>query len=177
MLQRAQTVWQTVIETGMETGQPPLLDLGLSPGILPGLTAALALISFAEARLDLTQPRVLVGGEGSSWLVALLATPQTAPPHQAPALTIIYGGADQATQMATVGITQSPSPATPGQHRLLPRSLTAWFAPAEHAGASSWPALVFQALRAVKPPAADDRWLAGAGGLLALALVILALLV
>lgn len=172
-----QTRWQTTLETGVETGEMPLLDLGWSAGILPGLMPLLALTDFAHERLDMTAPTVLVGGDSSSWLVALLATPHTAPPLQAPGITIAYGGADQATHMASVGIYQSRSLHRPEQTQELPRAYAAWFAPSEHAGATAWAAWPFGLWAEVSRGQVGDRWLTWAGLLLAIGLLITGLFV
>jgi hypothetical protein len=175
-----QQLWQTTIETGVETGQAPLLDLGLSTEILPHLEALLALLVFAEERLDMAMPQVILGGASSGWLVALLALPPSASPERASALTVTYGGADQATQLASVGIYQDQTPVGQAQRRReLPPGYAPWFAPARLAATLSWSAWPFLfwtgASGALRTSA--DQWLQWAGLLVAVGLVILALLV
>lgn len=175
---QVQDLWQTTIAGGVETGQTPSLDLGLSTEILANLDALLALLTFAADRQDLTAPQVIIGGASSSWLVALLALDQRAAPDHPPALTVTYGGADAATQLASVGIYQQPI-FRPLARRELPPGYAPWFAPASVAAPRSWPAWpwLFVTAGATALRTAADRWLQWTGLALAVGLIVLALLV
>jgi hypothetical protein len=169
--------WTDTVEAGVEAAQPPLLDLGPGIGLLENLPTMAAFHEYAHARLDLAAPIAIVGGTGLLWLVALLyGTP--ASPRPSPALTVLYGGPDLATQRASLSAwTVASSPHS--NREQLPMAWAALLAPHAQAGAPLWEALpAAMAERATSEDMANqdgDPWLAWAGLGLALLLIILAL--
>lgn len=98
--------WQRAMDTALEAGQVALLEWGAPRRQLYHLPILSAYQQWNASRGDVTQPVMLVGSLDTSWPVPLLlanadqaASEETAgtPPVQQ-----IYGGADQATYLATM---------------------------------------------------------------------------
>jgi len=183
-------VWQTQVEQALEAGQTPLLELGVNQQLLAGWPAQITLHRFLQTRTDILTPTVLVGGNSALWPVLLL---QTVPPGEktpvAPPLHLLYGGADQATYMASV--------TTVAADRLLacglrldatPASMTPGLAPLTNPSVPlPWSAITLALLPTPRPAAPStetapmtsvlDPWLAWSTLVLVVLLVLLALFV
>jgi hypothetical protein len=175
--------WQDRVEISLETGESPVLDLGANNGVLDSLPALMALQGFAEQRTDITTPTLVSGGNSLLWMAALVHEPSAA---HAPALTVVYGGADLATQLGSLATQQVQPPARLQPPMLLPAQLAALFAPGAQAGPLWWEALPFAVAEEATRPAnrpedaplrQDDPWLAWAAIAVAVVLVVAAFLV
>jgi hypothetical protein len=137
--------WQSQIDESMEAGAALLIEMGVTHRILPDLPALLALESLAARRTDFATPWLLVGGDGVTWMAALLSTTVEDEPTQSPAMTPLYGGADRATYMATMTTLPGVAHQTSyGGARDLPVPLHSLLIPASHPGvAPRWFSLPF----------------------------------
>lgn len=179
-----QTQWQTTLERSLEAGQIPLIDLGASLGELPGLSALVALLTFASQRTDVTAPVVVAGGNSVAWLVALLDHVYL---PRVPGLTAIYGGAEPTTQMASSALYDSQlSAPLDAASTATPTYLTPYVLPQSSSAAPRWEVLPFLLgglSRSAQQTVEDkftmqaDAWLTWASVSVALALILLALLV
>jgi hypothetical protein len=177
--------WQTELETKLEAGATPLLLAGTSALPISGASTLLAYQQFAAARTDITTPLLIAGGSSALWLGLLLAPGAS---RGAPLPTVVYGGPDLATYLASVTTLSSGVPATPPlvqtgtppemtdflSPRLAPALSAPWEAlPFVEIGESPRPALAGPA------PSADPTgdWIAWGALLLALCLVLSALLI
>lgn len=182
--------WQAQLEQGLEAGQTPLLELGVSERLLDGWAAQRAFDTFHQTRVDLLTPTLLIGGSSALWPAMLLqAADLSGPDRPAPALALLYGGADQATYMASV-TTLAADRLLAGRFLIddLPASMHPGLLPLTNPRAPlPWSALP---LRLVNPlpvvpaalgdelgPTAVDPWLVWSALALVVLLVLLALFV
>lgn len=178
-------VWQTEVETKLEAGATPLLTTGTPASALSGTANLLAYQQFAAQRTDITLPLLIAGGGSALWLGLLLAPGAS---RGAPLPTVVYGGPDPATYLASVAILSSGALTTPAlvqsgtppammdflAPRLAPGLSTPWEAlPLVEIGERPQPALAGTA--AILDPTGD--WIAWGALLLALCLVLSALLI
>lgn len=178
-----QTQWQTTIERGLESGQTPLIDLGAGLGELPQLNALVALLNFAGQRADLTSPAIVAGGNSVVWLAGLFY-PAYLP--RLPALTVLYGGADPAMQLASSALydSQLSTPLDTGE-TAIPTYLAPYTTPRIASAVPRWDTLPFLLGGPPSEPQSTgdnlavqaDTWLTWASVGLALALILFAFLV
>jgi hypothetical protein len=187
--------WQAEIESRLETGATAIL-LGGTPDTMTSSAATLlAMENSIVQRNDIATPLLVAGGNSAVWLGLLLPPQPAGSDLTAPAPTLIYGGADEATYLAMVGLTsalaqqflfapsaaQSGSAAEMGVHfapRLQPGAATAWeMLPFIEVGEQPTPALAVTT--ATVDPAGDPTgdWIASGVMLLALCLVLSSLLI
>ena len=128
---------QAEIETKLEMGGTPILLTGTPATTLDVAAMLLALQSATVQRTDLTRPLLLAGGGESGWLGLLLAPLPVANGPLPPEPRVLYGGADDATYLATLATlpaTQATLPtlappvglAATLTPRLYPGAATAW---------------------------------------------------
>jgi hypothetical protein len=167
--------WMATVEAGVEAAQPPLLDLGPAIGLLENLPTMEAFRDYADDRLDIAAPTAIIGGDGLLWLMALFSgAPMSSGPS--PAMTVLYGGPDLATQVASLGALAPRL--TYRDKQELPEAWATLLAPSAQAGAPPWAAFPLAVATTAATNAendVDDPWLTWAGLLLALLLIILAL--
>jgi hypothetical protein len=176
--------WQGSLDESLEAGETLWLEGGLSRRTVDHLPLLLALESFARQRADVTTPGLFVGGDGIVWTAALLsqATARNASPTAA--LTLLYGGADQASYLATLATLPGPSTHTRRQHVTgLPVGMQAHLLPASQPGAApAWSALPFAlaeqpSSHAPAQTSSGEAWLPWLTILVVIGLIITALFV
>jgi hypothetical protein len=183
--------WQAEIESKLETGATAVLLSGASSSMTSNITTLLALQNSMVQRNDLATPLLVAGGNSALWLGLLLPPQLVEGSKSAPSLTVVYGGADEATYLAVVGLTAalaSPAAIEPGitksgtplemgvqfAPRLQPGAATAWeMLPFIEAGEQPTPAL---ALTTAMPDPTTD-WVAWGIMMLAVCLVLSAFLI
>ncbi|MBX3012865.1 MAG: hypothetical protein KF832_15225 [Caldilineaceae bacterium] len=161
--------WQQQIDQSLEAGAAVLLEGGVGHQLVDGLPALVALEQLMDERTDVTNPWLLMGGDGIAWSFAMLQA------SQLPALTPLYGGADQSTYLATLATLPDLATLSAG-HRATgaPVGVHSWLQPAKQPGVTpSWSLLplVLADRQAVNAPAATAE-----AGLQWLALVVVVLL-
>ena len=170
--------WQTAIERDVEVGRTPRLTLG-APGLATDATAALLALQTATVqRTDVTAPWLMIGGADVTWLAALLSPLPRGGAPLAPEPVVVFGGADDATNLAMWAMTAQLDTApdlAPRLHAGAPPRREAW--PLLEAGDPREPfgcgPLLDRTVRE-RDPAAD--WTVWGVMLLALCLVLSALL-
>lgn len=178
--------WQIEIDHRLESGAAPVWIAGAPSALLPLATTILAYQSLAAQRSDITTPLVIAGGSGPGWLGLLLPSQPPRTDAHSPEPTLLYGGADTATYLATLAlVTPLAEPAAP---RLgLTADLAAQFAPRLHPGAPlAWEALPFAEVGEHAGPSLENGgdganpggdWVAWGVMVLAFCLVLSALLI
>lgn len=188
--------WQDDVEQNTEAGVAPMLELGVSNMAAHDLPALLAMQRWCAQRSDITRPYLPVGGLGPLWIAAMMRPVSRHAAPDVPEPMVLYSGTNDAEYILTVAMAQAAADRTrPNSHRrdAIPVS---WLVPqSQPAMALSWDALPFLYLNprprvphagaavgemtSVSSAPADPTqdWLAWAGLLLALFLVLLAVLV
>jgi|688.fasta_scaffold164294_2 hypothetical protein len=176
--------WQGQLDESLEAGETLWIEGGLSRRTVDHLPLLLALDQFARQRADVTTPGLFVGGDGIVWSAALLS--QVAAPNASPttALTLLYGGADQASYLATLATLPGPSTHTRRQAATgLLVGMQAHFLPASQPGAApAWSALPFalaerSSSQASEQSSGGETWLPWLTILVVIGLIITALFV
>lgn len=182
------SAWQAQVDQALEAGQTPLLELGVNQRLVDGWAAQLALDAFNQTRTDIVTPTLLIGGSSALWPLMLLHPPlsitsvSTTSVPASPSLVLLYGGADQATYMASVTTVA-------GERLLASRLQTADLPASMHPGLvpltnqtvpSPWSALGLPMITLPppsQPPTSVDPWLVWSALSLVVLLVLLALFV
>ncbi len=186
--------WQHATEQAVEAGRSPLLELGMDRRLLNNLPRLHALTTWTMRRTDVSQPLLLTGDVDALWPVPLLyPTPpdqagQNTGQNTAPTAQLVYGGADQATYLASL-TTYVPQRLQCGALYAvdLPAAMQPLANPQSqpHVNAT-WQTLPLTLLSTAtqsppsNPPAApalDEPWLAWAALVMIIALVLLAIFV
>lgn len=181
--------WQTEIESKLESGTTALL-LGGAPDNLSTDTATLlALQNSSLERNDIATSLLVTGGNSAAWLGMLLPPQPTSSEPVAPSPTVIFGGADETTYLAMVGLTsaQIANASLSGAVKSLTTTeMGLHFAPRLQPGAgAAWEALPFievgeqptPSLAAITATDSTGDWIAWGTMLLVLCLVLSALLI
>ena len=188
--QHSAQAWQAQLEQGLEAGQTPLLELGVSQRLVDGWAAQRAFAAFQQTRVDLLTPTLLIGGSSALWPTMLLHVTEVAGTGSpSPALELLYGGADQATYMASI-TTLAAERLLAGRFQIddLPASMHPGLLPLTNPSVPlPWSALPLQQVNPlpVAPatlgdelgPTAVDPWLVWSALSLVVLLVLLALFV
>lgn len=183
--------WQAEIESKLETGSTATLLGGTPENVIASAATLLGLQRSADQRNDVATPLLVAGGNSAAWLAMLLAPQRTGSDLGAPPPTVIYGGADEATYLALVGITGAliaqPTFVPGASKAATPLERGMPFAPRLQLGsATTWEMLPFieaseepTPALTVTPAAADPTgdWIAWGIMLLAFCLVLSALLI
>ncbi|MCE7985908.1 MAG: hypothetical protein DYG89_32420 [Caldilinea sp. CFX5] len=142
---RIAQAWQGQLEESLEAGEMPWLEGGLSRQTIAHLPMLLALEQLARQRTDVTTPGLLLGGDGIGWTAALMSQAAAQTGGGSPALTLFYGGADQASYMALLATLPGPSAHTRQQRATgLPVGMQAQLLPTSQPGAiPPWSSLPF----------------------------------
>ena len=166
--------WQRQLDESLEGGEALWLELGVSNRVLDNVQALTALQLLASQRSDVTTPGLFVGGDGVVWLTTCMSPALTANASAAPAMTLLYGGADRATYMATLATL--PGPATHLRQTSLnglPVSMQAWLWPSRQPGVTApWSALPFRLAMPKSTASVHEEGADGDLGLAWLALVV-----
>jgi hypothetical protein len=184
--------WQDEVERSIEAGSSPILELGVSPIPSDDLLSLLATQRWCAQRTDTSTPIFPGGGMGPQWIATLMRPLPRVP--QAPEPVVLYTGTTEAEYLMSVAMlfdaTETRYPGAP-KRSAIPVS---YFAQDRQPGKSvSWDALPFIALHIsprepqVWEPEVGEAvtqfegdhlqdWLAWAGLLLALFLILLAIL-
>lgn len=177
--------WQRQIDESLEGGEALWLELGVSNRLVDNVQALTALHVLAARRADVTTPGLFVGGDGVVWTATCMNPVVGAGTTPAPGMTLLYGGADRATYMATLATL--PGAATHTRQSLLtglPVGIRALLWPVSQPGsAPPWSALPF-VMTTVSPPlrahdasAGSEAWLPWLALVVVVALIITALFV
>ncbi len=140
--------WQAEIESKLETGATAVL-LGGVPASVTGSAATLLGLQYsAIQRNDIATPLLVTGGSSAVWLGLLLPPQPSGNVLNAPSPTLVYGGADDATYLAVVGLTTAlaaqPFAASGDSQVTMPTEMGVQFAPRLQPGAASaWEMLPF----------------------------------
>lgn len=183
--------WQVEIESKFETGATAVLLGGASSNVASSTSTLLALQNSTLQRHDVATPQLVAGGNSATWLALLLPPLPAGNSPTAPPPAVVFGGADEATHMAIVGLTaaqasqMTPAPSiarasTPQEvgmnlaPRLQPGATTAWeMLPFVEVGEQPTPALALTT--ATHDPVSD--WIAWGIMMLAFCLVFTAILI
>ena len=177
--------WQRQVEESLEAGEALWLEGGLSQRAIDHIFTLTALDTLARQRSDVTAPGLFVGGDGILWAAALMSRATDSADRSTPALTLFYGGADQATYMATLATLPAPSLHTRRYHATgVPAGMQSWLLPASQPGAAPfWSSLPFILNVQTSPnplpaqPTTSEAWLPWLTLLVVIGLVITALFV
>ena len=113
--------WQAETESKLEVGATALLLAGAPDTLTSSAATLLALQHNTRQRNDIATPWLVAGGNSAAWLGLLLAPqprsndPDTPAPSPAP--EVVFGGADEATYLATVSLTAAQSAQSLGMLR------------------------------------------------------------
>jgi hypothetical protein len=135
------SAWQSEIESKLETGATALLLAGAPSSFIGSAATVLGLQNSTLHRNDIANPWLVAGGNSALWLALLLAAQPTGSELNAPSPTLLYGGADEATYLALVGLTVShvsqPNDAHAAIRPGTPLDMGIQFAPRLHPGAAA----------------------------------------
>jgi len=166
--------WRATLDLGLETGEAPVYTVGAPGDGLTGQATVMALAMLDAGRKDLTMPLVTVGGVGPLWLAALWHPRPTNAPAQTPPTTIAYTAPDVATHLAALTTWDTRQAA----YYRRPQQLPPWVQP--EAAPETNPAAPepWQSIPLARFSARGERdgWLAWAGIVMAVALLLIAVL-
>ncbi|HQY93589.1 hypothetical protein [Caldilinea sp.] len=168
------TQWRGTLDLSLESGEAPVFTIDATASGLAGMNAVLALALLDAHRNDLAAPRLTVGGTSPLWLAALWHTrPPNAPLRTLPTVTA-YTAPDVATHLAALTTWDTQRAAF---HRRA-HDLPPWAAPAvapetNPAAGGRWET---SPLARFSDAAGSDGWLAWAGVVMAVALLLIAAL-
>ena len=166
--------WQQELDLSLETGESPSFDIGAMGNGQEGMNGILALWRMDARRCDLAAPVVTAGGMSGTWLASLHHARPDDTPARSPAITTAFTAPDPATHMAS----QTLWVARRSPFRRRPARVPPWVqqvaVPDTVPGASAfWETLLF---RVTNTSGGQDGWLAWAGVVLAVALLLIAVL-
>jgi len=167
-------VWQETLDRSLETGEAPIYVIDALAGGLAGMHAILALALLDAQRKDLAAPRLAVGGAGPLWLAALWhARPESTPLRTPPTVTA-FTAPDIATHLAALTTWDTRHAAFHRRAQALPP----WVQPdaaaeMNPAATDRWEAAPLTRFVATT---GRDGWLAWAGVVMAMALLLIAVL-
>jgi hypothetical protein len=176
--------WQAVIEAGLEAGQTPWLDLGMEQEVIAGLGELTAVQQLASERQDVTAPVLVSSGNSLLWLASLLHQRATPVPARSPNLTVLYGGPDLATHIASLATRERVQP-LPTQRAIgeLPANFAPFFAHPDRLGVVYGESLPWQVVGRQPPagqqmapdaPHIEDSWLTWSAILVLFLLILVA---
>lgn len=166
--------WQQELDLSLETGESPVFDIGAATSGLEGMNGVLGLWRMDAGRRDLTAPVLAGGGMSGAWLAALHHLRPDDTPSRSPSIATAYTAPDQAAHMASLTVWDTRRSAFRRRPAEVPPWVQAAAIPDAVPGASaSWETLP---LSAAVPAGGRDGWLAWAGVVLAIALLLIAVL-
>ncbi|MFO7631465.1 MAG: hypothetical protein R6W76_02940 [Caldilinea sp.] len=172
--QNIEDAWRETLDLSLETGESPVFCVDAISGGLAGMNAVLALALLDAQRNDLTTPSLVIGGVSPLWLATLWhIRPETAPQRTQPT-TIVYSAPDVATHL----VARTTSDTRRSIFYRRPGNLPPWAQP--EAGPESNPAAPDRwevaPLSRFSMAGGRDGWLAWAGVVTAIALLLIAVL-
>ncbi len=165
--------WRETLDLSLETGESAVFSVDALAGGLAGVHTAVALALLDAQRGDLTAPSLVIGGANPEWLAALWHERPHSAPRRTPPTTIAFAAPDAATQLATRTTWDTRRSA----FYQRPAGLPPWVQP--EAGADKAPAALrwdVAPLHRFIDSSGRDGWLAWAGVVAAIVLVLIALL-
>jgi hypothetical protein len=168
------TAWRETLDFSLESGETPLYTIDAPADGLTGQAAVLALALLDAGRKDLTTPWLAVGGVGPLWLAALWhPRPQNAPARTLSTITA-YTAPDTATHLAALTTWETRRSAYYQRSQQLPPWVQPEAAPETNLAAPErWQSTP---LARFSTHAGRDGWLAWAGVVMAVALLLVAML-
>lgn len=168
------TAWRETLDFSLETGEAPVYTVDASADGLAGQSALLALTLLEAGRKDLTTPQLAVGGVGPLWLATLWHPRPANAPARTPPTTTVYTAPDVATHLAALTTWDIRHSA----YYRRPQQLPPWVQPeaapeTNPAAPASWQSIP---LARFSTRAGRDGWLAWAGVVVAVALLLIAVL-
>lgn len=165
--------WRETLDLSLETGESPVFSVDALVGGLAGLNAAVALALLDAQRDDLTTPTLLVGGVNPEWLAALWHERPDSAPRRTPTTAVAFSAPDAAMQLAARTAWDTRRSA----FYRRPANLPPWAQP--EAGVDKAPVALrwdVAPLHRFADSGKRDGWLAWAGVVTAIALLLIALL-
>jgi hypothetical protein len=168
------TAWREALDLSLETGEAPVYTIDASADALAGQAAMLALVLLEAGRKDLAAPQLAVGGTGTLWLAALWQPrPANAPARTPPTITA-YTAPDRATHLAALTTWDTRRSAYHRRPQQLPPWVPLEAAPETNPAAPErWESIP---LARFSTRTGRDGWLAWAGVVMAVALLLIAVL-
>lgn len=163
--------WRETLDLSLETGESPVFSVDALAGGLAGVHTAVALALLDAQRSDLTAPTLAIGGVSPEWLATLWHERPDSVPRRTPPPTIAFAAPDAATQLAARTTWDTRRSAFFQRPANLPpwAQLEADRTPV----AQRWDVAP---LRRFADSSGRDGWLAWAGVVTAIALLLIALL-
>ncbi|HAJ38089.1 MAG TPA: hypothetical protein DCL15_20655 [Chloroflexi bacterium] len=168
------TAWREMLDLSLETGEAPVYTIGAPADGLTGQAAVIALALLDAGRKDLTLPLVTAGGVSPLWLAALWHPRAASAPPQTPPTTAAYTAPDITTHLAALTTWDTRRAA----YHQRPQQLPPWAQPlaapeTNPAAPEPWQSLP---LARFSTHGERDGWLAWAGLVMAVALLLIAVL-
>ncbi|HHY55468.1 MAG TPA: hypothetical protein GYA08_08525 [Chloroflexi bacterium] len=168
------TTWRETLDLSLETGEAPVFTVDAPADALAGQAAILALGLLDAERKDLTTPWLAVGGLGPFWLAALWHPHPANAPARTPSIITAYTAPDIATHLAALTTWDTRHSA----YYRRPQQLPPWVQPeaapeTNPAAPSRWQSIP---LARFSEHNERDGWLAWAGVVTAVALLLIAVL-
>jgi hypothetical protein len=163
--------WRQTLDLSLETGESPIFSVDALAGGLAGVHTAVALALLDAQRSDLTAPTLAIGGVSPEWLAVLWHERPESAPRRTPPTAIAYTAPDAATQLAARTVWDTRRSA----FYQRPANLPPWAQIEADATpvARRWDVAP---LRRFTDSSGRDGWLAWAGVVTAVALLLIALL-
>ncbi len=163
--------WRQTLDLSLETGEAPMFHVDALAGGLAGVHAAVAVALLDAQRSDLTAPILVIGGVSPEWLATLWHERPESAPRRTPPTAIAYAAPDAATQLAARTTWDTRRSA----FYRRPANLPPW---AQHEADKTPIARRWEVAPLHRFAASSERdgWLAWAGVVTAIALLLIALL-
>jgi hypothetical protein len=165
--------WREMLDLSLETGETSVFSVDALAGGLASVHAVVALALLDAQRSDLTTSTLVIGGVNPQWLAALWHERPDSAPRRTPPTAIAFSAPDAATQLAARTAWDTRRSA----FYQRPANLPPWAQPEAGADKASvalrWDVAP---LRRFVDSSGRDGWLAWAGVVTAIALLLIALL-
>lgn len=163
--------WRQTLDLSLETGESPIFSVDALAGGLASVHTAVALALLDAQRSDLTAPTLAIGGVSPEWLAVLWHERPESAPRRTPPTAIAYTAPDAATQLAARTTWDTRRSA----FHQRPANLPPW-AQLEAEATSVARRWDVAPLHRFTDSSGRDGWLAWAGVVMAIALLLIALL-
>lgn len=167
--------WRQRLDLGQEVGESPIFTVDALSDGLSGANAILALTLLDAERRDLTTPALLIGGVSPLWLAALWRKPSPNMPQRTTPTVVIYTAPDVATHRAACAVWDARRSSSFRRPGASPAWAQVEAGPAANPGTPErWEVAPLSRFAAAQ---GRDGWLAWAGVVLALSLLLVAALI